>query len=78
MQELKKNKLISFANDQVMMDAVYEIVLNVYLKKKSNEDINLKGGRFLAIEELQEAWRELDGYRLDNKNEEKASGNIGL
>lgn len=78
MEELKHNKLISFANDQVMMEAVYEVVLNAYLKKKSGEDINLKGGRFIAIEELQEAWRELDGYKMGNKIEEKASGNIGL
>ena len=78
MEELKKQSLVSFANNPVMMGAVYDVLLNAYLKKKSGEDINLKGGRFIAIEALQEAWKELEGYRVDSKNEEKASGNIGL
>ncbi len=78
MEELRKQKLINFANDKVMMDAVYGVLLDNFLKKKGNEDINLKGGRFIAIEELQEAWRELDSYKMNDKVDEKISGNVGM
>ena len=77
-EELKNNKLISLANDKLMLEAVYDLGLEVFLKKKSGEDVSMKAGRFIAIELLQEWRTEIEKYVIGNKKEEKASGNVGL
>lgn len=78
MEELKRQKLINFANDPAMMEAVYDILLNNFLKEKSQYEVYTAAAERIAVDFLKKAWRELDGYRVSNKNEEKVNVNVGL
>ncbi len=77
-QQLKHAKLQQFSNDKYLQDAVYEVLMEIFLKKKSGEDVQMKAARFVAIELLQEAWDEATKFSSDNKTDEKSTGNIGL
>lgn len=77
-QQLKQAKLKQFSDDKNLQSAVYEVLQNVFLKKKSGEDVQMKAARFIAVELLQEGQTEMTKYASGNKPEEKARGNPGL
>lgn len=78
-KQLKEQKLVNLANDPVMMEALHEIFLFTFSKKRGGDDIYSKGSRWIAFTELlPEAWQIVESYRLDNKKEGKASVNPGL
>lgn len=77
-QQAKLAKLRQFSSDTLLQSAVYEVLSDTFLKKKSGEDVQMKAARFVAIELLQEAWPELTKYTLENKSGQEASGNVGL
>lgn len=78
MEELKKTKLVSFANDPILMDAVFEVVQDNFLKERSSYEVYVAAAERIAVDLLKKAWRELENYKLHNKSEDKASGNVGL
>lgn len=69
-EELRRNKLIGFSNDQAMMEAVYDLLLRSFLKKREYIDISMTAAERIAINLLNEAWEEVKSYRSDNKKDE--------
>lgn len=67
----KQEKLKRFANDPVMREAVYEVLLNSFLKKGPNADVYEKASRFIAIGNLGDAWREIERLRVDGREDNK-------
>lgn len=78
MQELYKQKLILFANDQAMMDAVYAELLDTFLEEKPQYEVYVAAAERIAVDKLKKGWRKLEGKRTGNIIEQKASGNPGL
>jgi hypothetical protein len=67
-----------FINSRSMAEAVNTLLNRHFLKKRGEEDVNMKAARFIATELLNEAWLEMEKYRADNNNGEKSITNIGL
>lgn len=59
MNEAKINKIIRFMSDPLMQEAVFEVVLKFFMKPKSTDQVNEQAASFIAIGQLQEAWKEL-------------------
>ena len=68
----------AFISNRNMAEAVNALLSRHFLKKRSEEDVNMKAARFIATELLNEAWLEMEKYRADNNNGEKSIGNVGL
>jgi len=64
----QREKLVRFINDEALAEAVYSLVQKAYLKKKDGEDTTIKAARFIALNLLDEAWRELDKYKTDSSD----------
>lgn len=75
---MNEDKLTRFANDEKMSDSVYQVLLECFLKKGSNEDVTTKAARFISVEKLQDAWREIDKYKSDAKGDEPIRQQVGL
>ena len=78
MQDLKTQSLISFANNPVQMEAVYEVILNNFLKEKSQHEVYIAAAERIAVDCLKKAWRELEAYKVPERKDEKPEGNVGL
>lgn len=77
MEELKRNKLVTFANDPQMMMAVYDVLLNNFLKEKSQHEVYVAAAERIAVDCLKKAWRELENYKAKS-DEGKVVGMVGL
>ena len=78
MNDFQKAKIIKFINDKEMSDAVFQVVLDSFLKKKPNQDVYLLAASRLSVDFLTEGWAELEKHK--NQVEEKIAGlkQIGL
>jgi hypothetical protein len=77
-EETKRAKVNQFLSDVVMSGAVHEIMLKSYLKKKVGEGVDMKAARFIATELLEDAWQELNKYRLTADEKAEKGVQIGL
>ena len=78
MDEGTKNaKINQFLNDKLMAKAVYEVILDSYLFSQRQSDVNFLAASRIAIDLLQEAWKDLSKHKIKEK-EDKVSGNVGL
>lgn len=78
MNSFKQEKLTRFANDIGMSEAVYEVVKDAFLKSKGQKDVQILAAERLALDFLDNAWKEIEKYKAGNITEEKSTGNIGL
>lgn len=76
--ETQKNKIDRFLNDEVMSEAVKEVILNSFLKPKPNRDVYQLAASRLAIDLLDESWKDLERFRNVVEQEKKQGGQIGL
>ena len=74
----KKAKIDRFLADKAMTSSVYDVLLSSFLKRKTNEDTEMKAARFVATELLEEAWKELEKYKNEKEKVDKLTGNVGL
>lgn len=77
MLNMNEDRLKKFMLDEAMEESVHVFLSKVFKRSKQNEDINLKGARFMALEMLEEAWNELETYKPDN-NKKEINSQIGL
>lgn len=75
--ETQKNKIDRFLNDEVMSEAVREVILNSFLKPKPNRDVYQLAASRLAIDLLDESWKDLERFRNVVEQEKKQGGQIG-
>ena len=81
MQELtdaQKMRLQRFMGDPVTPGAIHQVLMTTYLKKRADEDTNMKAARFLALELLEEGWKELEKYQVEIENNGSTTRQIGL
>lgn len=70
MDSTRVDKIKRFLNDKAMSQAVYDVVLNAFLRPRGGDVQQLAASR-LAIDLLQEGWRDLAKYRPDEPKEKK-------
>lgn len=72
-------KLKRFANDEAMAGAVYEVLLDAFLKDLRNvNDVQVLAAERLAVTFLKNAWRELEKFKTGAKGEEPIRQQVGL
>ena len=69
----KTDKIKRFVNDKEMAKAVHGVILRAFLKPVKDQDIYMKAASRIAIDLLDDAWKELLKYKSDTEVE-KASG----
>lgn len=78
LNDIQKSKVQRFANDESLSCAVKEVIQKSFLKPKPNRDVYQLAGVTIAIGLLEEAWKEIDGYRENTDDEKSSSVQIGL
>ena len=78
LNEQQKEKLKYFINDPQMSGAVFQTLLNQFIKPKPDALADEKAARFIAIENLQDAWRYLDTFKTLSENQSVITKQVGL
>lgn len=78
MDQTRKEKLKRFMSDRVMAAAVRTAILETYLKPRAKLDVNVLAAERLAINLLDEAWKDMDRYRTDDEQKSDRGGNPGV
>lgn len=74
---MREEKLKRFIHDEVMAKAVYDILLAAFLKERPGQDVHILAASILAIQHLNQAWKELEHYKHIEKKLSTPS-NVGL
>lgn len=69
-------KVRRFLGDAEMQNIIKKTLCDSFLKKREN-DVHILAAQTLAVQCLEEAWRELERYRVETKQKDNL-GNIGL
>ena len=75
---MKDEKLKRFARDEAMSSAVYDVLLQAFLKRTSPAEVQLLAAQMLAVEKLKEAWKELERYKEDTEDDLRKVEQVGL
>lgn len=59
----KKEKINRFLQDERMNEAVKEVLQKAFLKPQANKEVNYLAASRIAIDLLDDAWRELLKYK---------------
>lgn len=78
MDDLKNNKIERFINDTVMSDAVYSVLLDSFLKERPAQDVYVLAGSRLAVDFLNQGWKELEKAKSKREDDGKTGGNVGM
>ncbi len=78
MNPTQKEKINRFLMDKTMAVSVYEVLLQSFLKPKPHGDVHILAASRVAIDLLQEGWRELEKYREKTDGVVESVGNVGL
>jgi len=76
MSQLNTERLRGFVSDPVTSDAVYELLLQAFMRKRGGS-VEEKAAQMIAIELLQEAWQEMERYKK-NSNSNSIPRQVGL
>lgn len=69
MDETQKAKIVQFLNDERMSDAVKEAIRESFLKNRKVTDVNYLAGQMIAFNLLNEAFKDLERFQIDEKIE---------
>jgi hypothetical protein len=75
-QELEKIK--RFMNDPILSAAVKNSLQATFMRSRPEKEVYYLAAKTLALEFLEDAWRELEKHRQVAQKEEKKEGQIGL
>lgn len=78
MNEVKQTKLQRFVNDEAMMEAVFEVIQESFLKARPNKDVYYLAAKSLAVEFLDEAKRSLTQQRISGPQVKRELNQVGL
>lgn len=78
MDETQKNKIKNFLSDQIMSDSVKKVILDTFLKPSKDRDVQNLAASMIAVERLEEAWKELNRIKGEQRKENRENIQIGL
>ena len=76
--QTEKEKIKRFLSDKVQANAVKNVLREAFLKKSGNTDVQTLAAERIAINLLEDGFKELGRYSNILKREEKDGKNIGL
>lgn len=74
----KREKLSRFLSDEVMATAVFEVLMDTYTKPRAKLDVHTLAGERIAINLLQDAWRELQKFKHESGRTQDVVPQVGL
>lgn len=74
----KQERLKQFINNKITSNIVYETLRDSFLKKRGRRDIYILASERLAVELLDEAWKEIEKYKESNNDKSSENRQIGL
>ncbi len=77
-EKTKQEKINRFLKDRVMAEVIYGELLKSFLKKRKWEDVNLTAAARMAIDFLEDAWREMEKYKSQDEGEKVVAKQVGL
>jgi hypothetical protein len=78
MNETEKNKINRFMMDTVMSNSVYEVIRNAFLKNKGQRDLQILAAERIAIDLLEDAWKELLKFKSEKEQQTNEIKQVGL
>lgn len=78
MNDTQREKLRRFGNDVVMSEAVKNVVRDAFLKGKGQRDVQVLAAERLALDFLEDAWKELKRYADTENEQSNAIKQVGL
>ena len=78
MNDITKNKLERFMMDTVMSDSVYEVIRDSFLRNRGQRDLQILAAERIAIDLLNDAWKELTKFRSEKEQQANEIKQVGL
>lgn len=78
MNDFEIEKIKRFVSDKVMGDTIRKVLTMAFLKPQKNRDIYTLAASRIALDLLDEAWKELNKFSESQKDVQKELGNVGL
>lgn len=78
MEQAKREKIRKFLNDKGMSEIVKEVLISAFLKPRPQTDIQILAASRIAIDLLEEAWKELKKAGVSEERENKELRNPGV
>lgn len=78
MTEPQKLKIARFLADAEAAEAVKAVLLASFLKGKGERDVHILAASTLAVEKLEEGWRELERHRASLEPKAEGRAQVGL
>ena len=63
MDDTKKSQIIRFVNNESMADAVREVMTKSFLKPSKSTDVHFLAAKTIAIDLLEDAFKELNHFK---------------
>jgi len=78
MDDLKLAKIKQFLRDESMAFSIKEAMKDAFLKPSKDRSIENLAARFIAVELLEEAWKDLKRFQDEEESKANKSPQIGL
>ena len=78
MNKTEQEKIKRFLNDEVMSNTVFNLLQTECLKPSKDRDVQNLAARFMAVEIITTAWKEMEKYGTINTETVPRVGQIGL
>lgn len=78
MDKTEIQKIQRFLSDKIMSGAVYEVLLDSFLKERANADVYVLAASRLSVDYLKQGWKELEKLKSAEEEVERDSVNPGL
>ena len=78
MDETQKNKIQQFINDDMMFKVILEFLTNSFLNRRGQRDIQIMAAERMAIELLDDGFRELEKFKFGGEEEKAEKRQVGL
>jgi hypothetical protein len=76
--ETQKAQIQRFLEDADTANAVKSVLLDSFLKERKGQDVYVLAASRLAIDLLNEGWRELEKLRRENEDTNKSTRQVGV
>jgi hypothetical protein len=76
--KINNEKITRFLNDVVMAEAVKRVLLESFMKPSKDTDVQTLAASRIAIDLLNEGWKELQKYKQDDDAKIEPATNPGL
>jgi len=73
-----REKVTQFLNDTLMADTIKDVFEDILARPSKDRDVHLLAAKMIAIELLQETWKELAKLKNEKEQEPRISKNPGI